>query len=109
VRKSVRAFVGASIVIGAVLLSVQAGLAQDSGKIRAGESVYSNYCSTCHGERLLSSGQTFDLRRLRADDRPRFENSVTNGKGQMPPWRGVLGNAEIDQLWHYIRANAYEK
>jgi mono/diheme cytochrome c family protein len=97
------------VVSAAVLLWVPGGFAQDSGKIQAGETVYRNYCSTCHGEGLAGSGQIFDLRRLRADDRPRFENSVTNGKGQMPPWRGVLGNAEIDQLWHYIRANTYEK
>jgi hypothetical protein len=24
----------------------------------------------------------------------------------MPPWKGVVTDEEIDQLWHYIRANA---
>src|SRR5262249_5994246 len=28
------------------------------------------------------------------------------GKGKMPPWRGTLGQAELDQLWAYIRAHA---
>ena len=32
--------------------------------------------------------------------------AVLDGKGQMPPWRGVLGETELDQLWAYIRANA---
>ena len=41
--------------------------------------------------------------------RPRFEKSVLKGKGQMPPWQGVLSSDEIDQLWHYIRDNAHEK
>lgn len=104
-----RAFVGALIVIVAVPLSMQAGFAQDSKKIQAGESVYNNYCYTCHGEKLVSSGQTFDLRRLRAADRSRFENSVNNGKGQMPPWKGALTDEEIDQVWHYVLANAFEK
>ena len=104
-----RGFVGALIVLGAVPLSMQGGFAQDSKKIQAGESVYNNYCFTCHGEKLVSYGQTFDLRRLHTEDRARFENSVNNGKGQMPPWKGVLTNEEIDQLWHYIRANAYDK
>jgi mono/diheme cytochrome c family protein len=104
-----RAFVGALIVMGAVALSMRAGFAQDSKKIEAGESVYNNYCFTCHGEKLVSSGQTFDLRRLRAEDRARFENSVNNGKGQMPPWKGVLTGEEIDQIWRYIRANANDK
>ena len=104
-----RAFAGALIVIAAVPFSAPAGFAQDSRKIQAGEAVYNNYCSTCHGEKLVSSGQTFDLRRLRAAERSRFETSVNNGKGQMPPWKGALTDEEIDQLWHYVRANAYEK
>ena len=82
---------------------------RSSAKITAGETVYNTYCATCHGDGLVSSGQTFDLRRLTADARPRFENSVLKGKGQMPPWQGVLSSDEIDQLWHYIRDNAHEK
>ena len=84
-------------------------LAQDGKKIAAGERIYNNYCSTCHGDDLVSTGQTFDLRRLRADELPRFENSIINGKGQMPPWKGTFNNEEIEQLWHFIRANANDK
>jgi mono/diheme cytochrome c family protein len=83
--------------------------AQDQSKNSAGEATFSEYCSTCHGDNLVSSGLTFDLRRLKATDRPRFENSVLNGKNQMPPWRGVLTAEQIDTLWNYIRANAFEK
>jgi mono/diheme cytochrome c family protein len=104
-----RAFIAALIVTAAVSLSMQSGFAQDSKNIQAGESVYNTYCSTCHGEKLVSSGQTFDLRRLRADERARFESAVNNGKGQMPPWKGALSNEEIDQVWHFIRANANDK
>ena len=81
----------------------------DAAKIEAGTQVYNNYCQTCHGDGLVSSGQTFDLRRLKADERPRFESSVKNGKGQMPPWGDVLNAEEIDQLWHYVRANTTVK
>ena len=42
-------------------------------------------------------------------DRVRFQNSVLNGKNQMPPWKGVLGDEQIDQLWQYVRNNTYEK
>jgi mono/diheme cytochrome c family protein len=86
-----------------------AAAAQEEGAVAAGEAVYNNYCQTCHGDRLKSTGQIFDLRRLAADDRARFDNSVRNGKNQMPPWKDVLGNEEIDQLWAYIRANAYQR
>ena len=86
-----------------------AAAAQDPAAVEAGEAVYNNYCQTCHGDRLKSTGQVFDLRRLTAGDRARFDNSVRNGKNQMPPWKDMLSNAEIDQLWAYIRANAYER
>ena len=45
--------------------------------MEAGEAVYNDYCQTCHGANLVNSGQTFDLRKLRKDERARFENSVT--------------------------------
>jgi len=89
-----------------VLLVTHAVSAQEAAKVEAGEGVYRTYCSPCPGDNLVSSGQTFDLRRLTTADRARFENSVLNGKNQMPPWKGALSNEEIDQIWHYIRATA---
>ena len=97
----------AAILIGGS--AVQPSNAQDRSKIAAGAATFSEYCSTCHGDDLVNSGLTFDLRRLKAGDRPRFENSVLNGKNQMPPWRGVLNEDQLDKLWNYIRANAFEK
>jgi mono/diheme cytochrome c family protein len=102
-----RAF--AAMLITGSLLSAHEASAQENAKIEAGETVYNTYCATCHGDGLINSGQTFDLRRLEAGARARFENSVLGGKGQMPPWKGVLTSEEIDQLWHYIRDNAYQK
>jgi mono/diheme cytochrome c family protein len=46
----------------------------------------------------------FDLRRLRADERPRFDNVLATGKGQMPSWAGVLTPDEMDQVWAYIQS-----
>jgi mono/diheme cytochrome c family protein len=81
----VRAIIVALIAGSAGLLSVQAALGRDEKQVEAGEAVYNDYCQTCHGANLVNSGQTFDLRKLRKDERARFENSVTNGKNQMPP------------------------
>jgi mono/diheme cytochrome c family protein len=100
----VRALLGPLVAI--AILPAPAALAQDAAKARAGEQVYNTYCAVCHGDRMVTSGQTFDLRKLRAEERPRFENSVLNGKTQMPPWKGALSNEEIDQIWNYIRTNA---
>jgi mono/diheme cytochrome c family protein len=71
-----------------------------------GESIYSDYCWTCHGEGLRNpgGGTSFDLRRLKPEDYARFINAVQNGKNTMPPWRGVLDTAQVDAIWAYIRA-----
>jgi mono/diheme cytochrome c family protein len=110
---SARSCVAATFALVVMALSASRVVAQDATadpKVEAGENVYNARCATCHGDDLINTtGQAFDLRRLRADERPRFDNSVRNGKNQMPPWKGVLSDDEIDQLWHYIRANAYEK
>ena len=99
----------ATVVLGAAQSLFTTVSAQDKAKIEAGENVYNTNCQICHGEQLVSTGQTFDLRRLKDNDRSRFDNSVRNGKNQMPPWKGVLTDEEIDQIWNYIRANAYQK
>jgi mono/diheme cytochrome c family protein len=106
---------GVTIAVGAMILFVPTASAQDAAsapekaRIEAGENVYNNNCQNCHGDRLVNTGQTFDLRRLTAGDRARFDTSVRNGRNQMPPWKDVLSDEEIDQVWHYIRANAYQK
>ena len=72
-----------------------------------GAQIYEDYCATCHGEQLQnnSNGLTFDLRRLKSDEYPRFVNSVSNGKNKMPPWKGVLTETQIKDLWAYMRAS----
>lgn len=81
-----------------------------AGAQESGEMLYSTYCSPCHGDGLVNTtNQAFDLRKLTANDRARFEKSVLTGKNQMPPWKGVLKPEQFDGLWSYIRANAFEK
>ena len=96
--------------LGAILLawigSCALACAQDRAAIEAGEALYEEHCVSCHGEKLRNPGTSFDLRKLTADQRPRFDKFVMEGKGQMPPWQGTLNPAELDQLWAYIRANA---
>ena len=90
-----------------LVASVPCASADDAATAN-GERIYENYCATCHGEQLQnnSAGLTFDLRRLKPDEHARFVSSVLNGKNKMPPWKGVLEEGEIEQLWAYIRANA---
>jgi mono/diheme cytochrome c family protein len=96
--------VPASILIGALMIAP--AIAQDRAKVEAGAEVYEMHCATCHGERLRNTGAAFDLLELKPSERARFEQSVKDGKGQMPPWAGVLSAEEIDQIWAYIRSRA---
>ena len=96
--------------IAAALLALAAAsspvAAAGDADAKEGDSLYENYCATCHGEQLVntSGGLTFDLRKLRSDEHERFVHSVLNGKNQMPPWRGVLDDSQIEDIWAYIRA-----
>ena len=83
--------------------------AQDRAMIEAGEQVYDEHCASCHGDKLRSTGAMPDLKELRADDRPKFDKFVMEGRGQMPPWQGTLSKEEFDQLWAYIRSRAIGK
>jgi mono/diheme cytochrome c family protein len=97
----------APLVAGVTFALVSTGSAYaDAAKVEAGATIYGDYCSSCHGEQLrnTSGGVTFDLRRLRPDDRDRFTAAVLDGKGPMPPWRGVLRIEQVEAIWAYIRA-----
>jgi mono/diheme cytochrome c family protein len=86
-----------------------AAAAADDAAVRKGAKVYQNNCSTCHGDDLQNnSGIAFDLRRLHADEHERFVNSVLHGKNVMPSWEGKLSDDQLESLWAYIRANAYQ-
>jgi mono/diheme cytochrome c family protein len=88
------------------LTATERAAAQDQALVAAGAALYATHCAECHGERLVNPGSSFDLRRLGPGDRARFDTSVTEGKGQMPAWGGMLDAKEMDQLWAYIRSRA---
>ena len=96
------------LILAGALLIPAAARAQDAARIAAGADVYKDKCAECHGERLVNPGASFDLRKLRADERARFDKSVTDGKGQMPAWGGQLSGDDMDALWAYIRSKAYD-
>ena len=73
------------------------------------ERIYDRNCSQCHGDNLQNnSGIAFDLRRLRSEEHSRFVDSVLHGKRAMPSWEGALTMEQIENLWAYVRAHAYE-
>ena len=96
------------ITIAAFTLGASLGTAsaQDQAAADAGAALYAEHCAECHGENLRSSGSVPDLRDLKQDQRAQFDQIVSDGKGQMPAWGGVLNEPELNQLWAYIRAHA---
>jgi mono/diheme cytochrome c family protein len=71
--------------------------------VARGRSLYAHHCSHCHGFNMVSSGTVaYDLRRFPQNDKARFVNSVSNGKGGMPPWKETLSAQQMDQLWAYV-------
>jgi alcohol dehydrogenase (cytochrome c) len=71
-----------------------------------GKANYDQICSHCHGVNMESSGtSTFDLRIFPVDQKERFSQSVLNGKGEMPAWKGKLTESEVEELFSYITSN----
>jgi mono/diheme cytochrome c family protein len=91
------------------LLLVVAPARADEQAVRRGARIYSNNCSNCHGDDLQNNSPiAFDLRRLHDEEHLRFVTSVTNGKNAMPSWDGALTPEQIEDVWAYVRANAYD-
>src|SRR5262245_51508073 len=99
-----RSGIALALIVGAPLCFCAIAAAQDM--VAEGEQVYDEHCASCHGEKLRSTGAMPDLKELGADARARFDQVVLNGKGQMPPWQGVIAPNQLDQLWAYIRSRA---
>ena len=77
-------------------------------QIDQGREVYEEFCQTCHGGDMVSSGAvTFDLRKFPKDDAARFRGSVLDGKGPaMPSFRGRISDEEVTLLWTYVRGGS---
>ena len=68
-----------------------------------GRNQFQRTCAQCHGHNMVNSGTTsYDLRRFPTDDPDRFFSSVTNGKGNMPSFKGALDPGAIQWLWAYV-------
>ena len=90
------------ICLAATVCAMSPAAAQSPEQIAAGARVYSRNCSPCHGVRMRDPEGAFDLRKFPRDAKERFAASVLNGKGQMPPWNGLLSPEEVEQVWSYV-------
>jgi len=58
-----------------------------------GQRLFAVYCSSCHGQAVAFSGEEPELRALISQGGLHLE---------MPPWRGVLSQAELEALSEYV-------
>lgn len=71
--------------------------------VEKGREQFHRTCAQCHGRNMVNAGTTvYDLRRFPTEQRERFYNSVTNGKGNMPSFKGALEPEAIELLWNYV-------
>jgi mono/diheme cytochrome c family protein len=108
--KRARKLAGWVLAVAAVIAAHQfvaahaAAPADRAAQIEEGRALYLEHCEQCHGYNMVTPGTVvFDLRQFPHDQKPRFVDSVTNGKnGRMPAWGDVLTPAEIDEIWAYV-------
>jgi len=71
--------------------------------VEKGREQFHRTCAQCHGRNMVNSGTTvYDLRKFPTEQRERFYASVTNGKGNMPSFKGALEPGAIELLWSYV-------
>ncbi len=77
--------------------------ADSSEAYEAGEELYDLGCANCHGKNLRNPGSaSFNLKIFPKDQKQRFINSVTQGKGFMPALGDVFDAEEIEQIWVFV-------
>ena len=82
--------ISGAVLICASAWAQNAPVAVTPAQIKQGGEIYATNCATCHGNRMKNPEWAIDLATIPKDDRQRFIQSVTNGKGNMPPWGDVL-------------------
>lgn len=100
-RKLLSVFCFLTLLLSSVII-VSAGAAS-SDDYESGEELYDLACSICHGKNRVNPGtSSFNLIEFPKNEKKRFVESLTNGKGFMPAFGEIFDAEEIEQLWIYI-------
>lgn len=101
------AFFAAAVVAGIALTAMPAAAQQqaaigDQALIGPGRTAYAQKCSHCHGPNMVTAGTVAPDLRSFPDDNARFVTTVKQGKNNMPPWKDVLSDQEISEIWAFV-------
>ena len=74
----------------------------DQALIGPGKTTYAQKCSHCHGPNMVTAGTVAPDLRGFPDDNARFTTTVKQGKNNMPPWKDILSDQEITEVWAFV-------
>src|SRR6476659_3812154 len=80
----------------------QQAAVSDHALIGPGKTTYAQKCSHCHGPNMVTAGTVAPDLRAFPDDNARFTTTVKQGKNNMPPWKDILSDQEITEVWAFI-------
>ena len=98
----VAAVAGAAMAWISIPARAQQQAASDPALIGPGKTAYAQKCSHCHGPNLVTSGTVAPDLRAFPDDNARFSTTVKQGKNNMPPWKDILSDQEITEIWAFV-------
>jgi cbb3-type cytochrome c oxidase subunit III len=97
----------------AILLLIAAVFAETKGTAgsAAGKSIYAANCATCHGPdgKGASTGRAMGVKDLHSPEvvkmtDAQIKQTIANGKGNMPPWKTQLSQAQIAEVAAFVRS-----
>jgi mono/diheme cytochrome c family protein len=80
----------------------QQAAVSDQALIGPGKTAYAQKCGHCHGPNMVTSGTVAPDLRTFPDDNARFTTTVKQGKNNMPPWKDILSDQEITEIWAFV-------
>ncbi|MCA6115417.1 cytochrome c [Bradyrhizobium sp. WSM 1738] len=82
--------------------TAQQQAAIDQALIGPGRTTYAQKCGHCHGPNMVTAGTVAPDLRAFPDDNERFTTTVKQGKNNMPPWKDILSDQEITEIWAFV-------
>jgi mono/diheme cytochrome c family protein len=98
----------AAVAVAAIVWTAMPATAQqqaavsDQALIAPGRTAYAQKCSHCHGPNMVTAGTVAPDLRAFPDDNARFVTTVKHGKNNMPPWKDILSDQEITEIWAFV-------
>ncbi|WP_442893466.1 c-type cytochrome [Bradyrhizobium sp.] len=80
----------------------QQAAVSDQAPAAPGRTTYAQKCSHCHGPNMVTAGTVAPDLRAFPNDEPRFTTTVKQGRNNMPPWKDILSDQEITEIWAFV-------